>query len=85
LFLAPDLSMLGYLAGPRIGAFAYNMAHTVIWPLCLVGLSSFVDHAIALQLGAIWLAHIGLDRVLGYGLKASSGFHDTHMGRIGRK
>ena len=41
LFLAPDLSMVGYLAGPRIGAFAYNMLHTVVWPLCLIGLGSF--------------------------------------------
>ncbi len=85
LFLVPDLSMIGYLAGPRVGAFAYNMFHTVIGPLCLIGLGSVFDHALLLQLGAIWMAHIGFDRVPGYGLKAATSFQETHMGRIGRK
>ena len=31
---------------------------------------------------AIWLAHIGFDRMLGYGLKYPSGFKDTHLGRL---
>lgn len=84
LFLAPDLSMLGYLAGPCLGAFAYNLLHTLVWPLGLLLLGVAAGQALALELGAVWMAHIGLDRTLGYGLKASTGFHDMHMGRIGR-
>lgn len=83
-FLAPDLSMLGYLAGPRVGAIAYNVAHAYVTPLLfilldLVGLGS----GLLAQLGVIWIAHIGFDRLLGYGLKLGS-FQETHLGRIGR-
>lgn len=85
MFLVPDLSMVAYLAGVRVGAFAYNLLHTVVWPLCLICWGLVADYEFALQLGAIWMAHIGFDRVLGYGLKASAGFHETHMGRIGRR
>ncbi|MCJ2067038.1 DUF4260 domain-containing protein [Methylobacterium sp. J-088] len=84
LLFAPDLSMLGYAAGPGAGAIAYNAVHTVTPPL--VGLCAAVvlgqPHVAGLAL--IWLAHIGLDRTLGYGLKYASGFGDTHLGTIGR-
>jgi hypothetical protein len=83
LFLTPDLSFLGYLAGPRVGAIAYNSAHTLLGPIALAlagfGLPSF--DLIALSL--IWTAHIGFDRMLGYGLKYTAGFGFTHLGRIG--
>ena len=84
LVLAPDLSMLGYLAGPRIGALAYNAAHATVGPiaLALIGLSLSSDRAIAIAL--IWLVHIGADRALGYGLKYADGFGATHLGRVGR-
>ena len=83
LFLAPDLSFAGYLAGPRAGAWAYNLAHSLIGPLLLgaAGLLGGADLAIGLAL--IWLAHIGFDRALGYGLKSSEGFGVTHLGLIG--
>ena len=85
LFLAPDLSMLGYLAGPRAGALAYNLLHTYALsvPLALAGfaLGSPVVSALAL----ILIAHVGFDRMLGYGLKYASGFGDTHLSRIGRE
>jgi len=76
--------MLGYLAGPRIGAFAYNLVHALIGPLLLGLLGLAGPEPLALDLSLIWIAHIGLDRMLGYGLKLASGFTDTHMGRIGR-
>jgi hypothetical protein len=84
LILAPDLSFLGYLAGPRAGAVAYNAAHATLAPLALavLGLLAAVPTAIAIAL--IWLAHIGADRMLGYGLKYGAGFGFTHLGRIGR-
>jgi len=83
-FLAPDLSMFGYLKGPRFGALAYNAAHTyaVALPLALVGL--FARQPGLLAAGLIWTPHIGLDRALGYGLKLPTGFRDTHLGPIGR-
>jgi hypothetical protein len=79
LFLAPDLSFAGYLAGPRTGALAYNLAHTYVVPLgVLTGL-------LLLELGRpgplvlIWTAHIGFDRALGFGLKYPTAFGDTHL------
>jgi hypothetical protein len=84
LFLAPDLAMLAYLIGPRSGALVYNLAHTyaLALPLALAGF--YLGSALAAAPGLIWIAHIGLDRMLGYGLKYESGFGDTHLGRIGR-
>ena len=85
LFLAPDLSMLAYLAGPRVGAFGYNLMHTYALALALV-LSGFVgDAPVLTAAGLIWIAHIGFDRALGYGLKYPTGFGDTHLGCIGRR
>jgi hypothetical protein len=84
LILAPDLSMLGYLAGPHIGAAAYNLFHTLIVPLCLLAAGFLAGQYLAMQIASIWLAHIAIDRALGYGLKFSTGFQDTHLGRIGR-
>jgi hypothetical protein len=82
LFLAPDLSFAGYLAGPRIGALTYNALHTTVGPIALavVGVLGNVDWC--LQLALIWLAHIGIDRLLGYGLKYPTAFKDTHLQRV---
>jgi hypothetical protein len=85
LFLIPDLSFAGYLAGPRPGAVAYNALHTTLGPAILAGLGLFLDHSMLIGIAAIWAAHIGFDRMLGYGLKYTSGFNDTHLGRIGRQ
>lgn len=84
LFLAPDLSMVGYLVSPRVGAWSYNLVHTYVAP-ALVAASGFVFGPIAFGIAAIWVAHIGMDRMLGYGLKKETGFDDTHLGRIGKK
>jgi hypothetical protein len=83
LFLAPDLTMLAYLGGPKTGAMVYNLAHTYALVASLALASFFLGSAVASALGLIWIAHIGLDRMLGYGLKYLSGFGDTHLGRIG--
>ncbi|WP_232061924.1 DUF4260 domain-containing protein [Variovorax sp. PBS-H4] len=83
LFLLPDLSFLGYLAGSRAGAIAYNTAHSYIGPVALLGLGLIGGMPAALALGLIWSAHIGLDHALGYGLKYGSEFGVTHLGRVG--
>jgi hypothetical protein len=83
LVLLPDLSMLGYARGPRIGARVYNLVHASVLPLGLAlgGYLSGTDGA--LLVGLVWLAHIAFDRTFGYGLKLPTSFHDTHLGRIG--
>ena len=83
LFLAPDLSFAGYLAGPRIGAIVYNFAHSYLAPTALMTAGFALALPLALAIGTIWLAHIGFDRALGYGLKYAAGFGFTHLGRIG--
>ena len=82
LFLAPDLSMLGYLAGPRVGALAYDVVHTYALPVALGVAGVLGGSSTAIQLALIWLAHIGMDRLLGYGLKYPTGFKDTHLQRV---
>jgi Domain of unknown function (DUF4260) len=84
LFFAPDLSFVAYLAGPKIGAWAYNAVHATIIPLGLLTVGFGFAPPLVLSLALIWLAHIGFDRALGYGLKYSAGFGFTHLGRIGR-
>lgn len=82
LALAPDLSMLGYVGGPRIGALTYDLAHTYVGPvtLAVIGVLSAAD--LAVQVALIWLVHIGVDRVIGYGLKYPTAFKDTHLQRV---
>jgi hypothetical protein len=82
LVLAPDVSMVGYLAGPSIGAAAYDAAHTYAFPVVLAAVGLIADAETAVQLGLIWFAHIGVDRAIGYGLKYPSGFKDTHLQRV---
>lgn len=82
LALAPDLSMVGYLAGSTIGAAAYDAAHTYSLPVALAAIGLIVDAETAVQIGLIWLTHIGVDRAIGYGLKYPSGFKDTHLQRV---
>jgi hypothetical protein len=85
LFFAPDLSFLAYLAGPKIGAWAYNAAHSTVVPLGLLVIGIGFAPPLGLSIALIWLAHIGFDRALGYGLKYEAGFGFTHLGRIGRQ
>ncbi len=85
LALAPDLSILGYLLGPRIGAVAYNTAHLYAGGAVLAGIGHVSGFpTLWTDLGLVWLAHVGFDRALGYGLKEVTAFRDTHLGRIGR-
>jgi hypothetical protein len=84
LFLVPDISMLGYLAGPRVGAATYNLGHTYILPVILGALGFLLSHQLLAALCLIWLAHVGFDRMLGYGLKYATAFGHTHLGVVGR-
>jgi len=79
LFLLPDLSMIGYAFNPRVGAMTYNAIHTYVGPWVLGGYSLFTGKHLPLLLALIWAAHIGFDRMLGFGLKYPSRFKDTHL------
>jgi hypothetical protein len=84
LFLLFDLSMVGYLANPRVGAWSYNLGHSYIVPAALVTFAWLADARWAAFLGLAWAFHIALDRLLGYGLKFSDRFTHTHLGEIGK-
>jgi hypothetical protein len=84
LLLLPDVSAIGYFAGPRIGAFAYNLVHNWVPGFVTLGFGVWLASP-AITLGAaILIAHVGMDRAVGYGLKLPSSFHNTHLGRMGR-
>ena len=82
LALAHDLSALGFVAGQRAGTIAYNIAHTYALPAILGGAGLLGDNDLAISLALIWVAHIGMDRAIGYGLKYPSAFKDTHLSRV---
>lgn len=84
LLLLPDLSMIGYLRGPRLGAFTYNLAHTWAPGIAVLGLGVWTGIPAIVIVGAVLVAHVGMDRTAGYGLKLPTSFHDTHLGRIGK-
>jgi hypothetical protein len=83
-WLAVDLSMVGYLGGPRLGSITYNAAHNLVLPLVLLAFGWWTGTGWLVLGGAVFLAHVGLDRAFGYGLKLPTDFRDTHLGRIGR-
>lgn len=83
LFLLPDVAFVAYLAGPRLGALGYNLLHSYVAPAVVA--IGFIATGRPAVISLVWAAHIGFDRMLGYGLKYPAGFSETHLGRIGRK
>jgi hypothetical protein len=81
LFLVPDLSMLGYVVGSRMGRLSYNLVHTYVGPLGLGLIATMTGNYDWYPWLLIWLAHIGVDRALGFGLKVSDEFKETHLQR----
>ena len=84
LWLVPDLSMIGYQAGPRWGARCYNAVHSYLLPVALAVAGLLLGRAAWLPFALIWFNHIGVDRLLGYGLKYPDGFGFTHLSRLGK-
>ena len=83
--LLVDVSMVGYLRGPRLGALTYNLAHQWATGLAVLGCGLASGVSLLALAGAVLIAHVGMDRVAGYGLKFPTSFQDTHLGRIGRR
>lgn len=79
LLLAPDLSLLGMAAGPRVGSAVYNAVHTTLGPLLLLGVGWWLGAAGAVAVALVWLAHLGMDRMLGLGLKYPDASRHTHF------
>ena len=84
-FFVPDLSMLGYFAGPRFGAVSYNVGHSYLGGMACLALGVLLPEPLFVDAAILWFAHVGFDRALGYGLKYSAGFGTTHLGLIGKK
>ncbi len=84
LILVPDVSVLGYLINPSVGAVIYNLMHTLTFPVLFLFGAALFDNMLLLAVGTIWVVHIGADRALGYGLKYTTAFRDTHLGYSGR-
>jgi hypothetical protein len=84
LFLAPDMSMLGYLANPQVGAWSYNLVHHKGLAVALYILGYLVSTPWLMFAGTLLLGHSSLDRVFGYGLKYPDAFQNTHLGVIGK-
>jgi Domain of unknown function (DUF4260) len=82
LFLAPDLFILGYLVNVQVGSAWYNLVHAEVGPVALLLLAWLLPAAHLAPYGLIWLAHLGFDRMLGYGLKYPTQFRDTHLQRV---
>lgn len=83
--LLPDISAAGYVVNPRVGALTYNAVHNWALAIAVLGIGWWLASVPVLLAGSVLLAHVGMDRALGYGLKLPSSFQDTHLGRIGRK
>jgi len=83
LLFVPDISILGYMINPEAGSYLYNFIHhrgiAVILYIC----GALLNRPLMALMGLMLFSHSTLDRVFGYGLKYTSSFHDTHMGRIG--
>jgi hypothetical protein len=82
LFLLPDISLAGYLFGRKTGAWAYNVVHVYNLPLILGTLGYIAEIHWLIAVALVWIAHIGIDRLLGFGLKLPEGIKHTHLGKL---
>ena len=85
LLLVPDIFMLGYLQGTRLGSVFYNIGHSYPVAAALVVFGFAFGATLLIALGAIWFGHIGWDRMLGYGLKYGTNFKHTHLGDLDKR
>ncbi|MBC7848492.1 MAG: DUF4260 domain-containing protein [Chitinophagaceae bacterium] len=84
LFLGPDISMLGYLAGNKVGAITYNLFHHKGIAILLIAIGFYFESDLIGFAGVILFGHSSMDRCFGYGLKLFDGFKFTHLGVIGK-
>ncbi len=85
LILLPDISMLGYAFGNKTGAYTYNFFHHKGVAVAVYLSGIYMDNSLIQLIGIILFSHAAMDRMLGYGLKYTTSFHDTHLGKTGKK
>lgn len=85
LLFVPDVFMVGYARSTKVGALIYNLGHTYLLPTLIAFYGWYSSHSLVLAIGLIWLAHIGMDRFAGYGLKYDDDFKHTHLGSLFKK
>jgi len=83
-FLLFDISAIGYLKSARVGAITYNAVHNIFAPVVVISVGFAYEQRLVLIVGCYWLFHVAFDRSLGYGLKHSRSFNETHLGKIGK-
>ena len=84
LILLPDLSMIGYVANPKTGAWIYNLFHHKLFAVAILAVGFFLPNSTIMLAGIILFGHSAMDRIFGYGLKYKDDFKNTHLGRIGK-
>lgn len=82
LILAPDLAMVGYAFGLKVGTFCYNLVHNYTPAAALAMVGVYLEYNLLIHIAIIWFAHIGMDKMVGYGLKYTSSFKDTHFEKV---
>lgn len=82
LLFVPDIAIVGYAVSNKVGAYVYNMAHTYTVAIVILIIGLILKSEILFSIGLIWTAHIGMDRMVGYGLKYPTSFKDNHLNRM---
>ena len=85
LLLGPDISMIGYAGGNKMGALLYNLFHHKGIAVAVFILGWLIPDSTLQLVGIILFGHSSVDRVLGYGLKLKEGFKYTHLGSLEKK
>ena len=82
LLIAPDISLLALAVNDRLGAVLYDVVHNYTLPVALGVVSLLADASLGVQIATVWIAHIGMDRQIGYGLRYPSNSKETHLQRL---
>ncbi len=85
MLIAPDISMIGYTAGNKVGAATYNLFHHKGIAMAIFAIGLSINNELTEIIGIILFGHSSMDRMFGYGLKLNQGFKYTHLGLIGKK
>jgi Domain of unknown function (DUF4260) len=85
MLLGPDISMIGYAAGNKIGAACYNLFHHKGIAITFFITGLLLKNEVLQLTGITLFGHSSMDRMLEYGLKLKEGFKFTHLGVIGKK
>lgn len=83
LIPTPNISILGYLLGLKVGSVCYNVFPHRGFAILLYFMGIYFVSLIIQLTGTILFIHTAMDRIFGYGLKYNKAFKFTHLGEIG--